>query len=137
MDGVSLMEKWRNLQETCNKRWERLEVMQLSLALKNHFSLLFKTLLSQGSESSQPFVFTYIGDGWSAFIWKTECQVVGVTRVFTCARERREFNLQRGILKTERGGELLSRMLFELPRPLMDGKTTFNMFTCFNDFFHP
>jgi hypothetical protein len=136
-NGWSAHIYWRQLQNKVANYTQRMQVCRLARATYTYFLLKWNALLATLHDDPSPVMLTYMSDGWSAFIWQVKVMRSGNKTIQTWERERQEFVLERGILKVEKGDRIEAAMLFGAPRPLLHGKTAWNMFTSFVDFSAP
>lgn len=136
-DGWSMQMYWRQLKNKVTNYTERMQVCTLARTIHTFFLLRWTALLTTLHHDPSPVMLTYLSDGWSAFIWQVKVMRSGNKTIQTWERERQEFVLERGILKVEKGDRIEAAMLFGAPRPLLDGKTAWNMYTTFVQFSPP
>ena len=133
--GVEVLRKWMNLTQTTKDMRDVRTVMRLSKSLTIHLDQQWHCLLSQLRKTKDPAMLCYMGDGWATKIWATSKSYVGGALQNSCDRVKREFLLERGILKVAAGsGDMLARVLPKAPRPLECGKTSWELFTSLNEF---
>jgi len=136
-DGVSAFAYWRALKNKVTTYAERLQVSRVARTVYVTFRNKWYGLLADLQTDPSPVMLNYMSDGWSAFMWQVNKTQCGRRSITTWTRERQEFVLQRGILKVAKVRGIVGAMLFEAPRPLLHGRSAWNMLTAFEEFMPP
>ena len=134
--GLKALAKWRPLCHKAIKWSDRMEVLRLAASLLYHFDSETGLHKQQIGASGRPAMMMYMNDGWSTFIWQVKAVLMAGHKVRTCQKLRREFLLERSILKSLQGARVDMSMLFGAPRPLT-GRSAWDVFSALSEWQEP
>ena len=136
--GLAAFQKWRLLNESLRSQTDRMEVLRLSMTIREHFIAGWKRHLTSVGQLSCATMMQYMSDGWSRKVWRTTTRTLenGV-QLKSCGLRKNEYLLQRGLLKSKFPDGIRACMLPCAPRPLLDGKTSWEMLGAMSEFAKP
>ena len=131
------MQKYRSMSVFPIITQEQLDVLRLAYTVCLYFESIWNTLLAQCSDQPDLAMITYMSDGWARKVWAITKDSVNGISITHAQRVTKEYLLQRAILKVWNGSSFRSALGLVGARPLLDGKTAWDVYTCLHAFHKP
>ena len=94
-------------------------------------------MIVKNNDIADPCVYTHQSDGWSAFVSEQTRHAVNGDTVVRTGRSRKEYLLERGVVKTiDAAGRIRARLLVKPARPLDEGCSCWHVLQASADFPH-
>ena len=122
----AVLHKYANV-NACLTAQEVAEAIVAGHVVVDHLEYLRLTTLADNRRAVA--MSMYMSDGWGSFINSTKVGHVGDYHVIRNGKTRKEFLLERSVLKVLTGGETKVHMMFYPPISLENGKKAWNVFT--------
>jgi hypothetical protein len=105
-----------------------IDIMRFVVALCVFLRFRCDDLVTKDDDMADPMMVSYQSDGWSTFVSGRSVGLVGNVRVLRHGRAKKEFLLERTILKKiDSLGNVTARLFLSPPRPLDTGLACWNM----------
>ena len=128
---------YRTLDAFPSTKQERNDVLRLAYTIFLYFESIWNTLLAQCSDQPDLAMITYMSDGWARQVWAITKDSVNGISITHAQRVTKEYLLQRAILKVWNGSSFRSALGLVGARPLLDGKTAWEVYTSLHEFHKP
>ncbi len=105
-----------------------IEIMRFAVALAVFLRIRCDSLVVTEDNFDDPLLVSYQSDGWSTFVSGRSIGLVGPVRILRHGRAKKEFLLERTIIKKiDSLGTITARLFVTPPRPLDTGLACWNM----------
>ena len=95
------------------------KLVRWTCILAAHMARECEAIIVKNNDLGDPCCYTYQSDGWSAFVSETTTAYANGTRIVRSGRVRKEFLLERSVIRSiDAGGNIRARLRSTPPRPM-------------------